>query len=273
MPPAAVTDTHGHTTRETDSRPSLEILLAEDNPINQKLATKLFEKMGYKVDVVGDGQEAVLAARKKAYDFIFMDMQMPRLDGLSATRQIRSMIGEGAGPRIIAMTANATEQHRQACLEAGMDDFITKPIQLKVIQTKLTQWEGKKMQTTSSTPAEDRVVNVGHLQDLGLIDESLGELVAMFTEQAPTLINEIKKHANMGELSGFRANVHELKGACANMGAFAMADVCEDLERITGHQRPKEINVMIHRLGLVYEETRHRLGELAQTNRSTGKAA
>ncbi len=273
MPPAAVTDTHGHTTRETDSRPSLEILLAEDNPINQKLATKLFEKIGYKVDVVGDGQEAVLAVRKKAYDFIFMDMQMPRLDGVSATRQIRSMAAAGTGPRIIAMTANATEQHRQACLEAGMDDFITKPIQLKTIQTKLTQWEGKKMQTTSSTPAEDRVVNVGHLQDLGLIDESLGELVAMFTEQAPTLINEIKKHANMGELSGFRANVHELKGACANMGAFAMADVCEDLERITGHQRPKEINVMIHRLGLVYEETRHRLGELAQTNRSTGKAA
>lgn len=273
IPAITVTDTQGSSARDTASSPALDILLAEDNPINQKLAIKLFEKIGYKVDVVGDGHDAVLAVQKKAYDFIFMDMQMPRLDGVSATRQIRSMAAAGTGPCIIAMTANATEQHRQACLAAGMDDFIVKPIQLKVIQTKLTQWEGKKMQTTSSTPAEDRVVNVGHLQDLGLVDESLGELVAMFTEQAPTLIGEIKKHANMGELSGFRANVHELKGACANMGAFAMADVCEDLERITGHQRPKEINVIIHRLGLVYEETRHRLAELAQTNRSTGKAA
>ena len=116
------------------SSKSLRILLAEDNPVNQKVAGRLLERMGHRVDIAPDGEQAVAAAMRGAYDLVLMDCQMPRMDGYTAARAIRQA-GPAAGPAdpgrsvpIAAMTANATPEARRRCLDAGMDYFLSKPV-------------------------------------------------------------------------------------------------------------------------------------------------
>ena len=130
----------------------LRILLAEDNQINQKLALRLFHKMGYAVDLAVNGLEVLHAVRGKNYNVIFMDVQMPEMDGLAATREILRRYRLQQRPVIIAMTANAMEEDQKNCYDAGMDDYIAKPISLKVIQEKLYKWGSilKKEKSNSS---------------------------------------------------------------------------------------------------------------------------
>jgi GAF domain-containing protein/DNA-binding response OmpR family regulator len=108
----------------------LRILLAEDNVVNQKLALRLLQQMGYRADLASNGLEAVESVRRQTYDLVLMDVQMPELDGLDATRQIRAALPPHARPRIVAMTANAMQGDREMCYEAGMDDYLTKPIRV-----------------------------------------------------------------------------------------------------------------------------------------------
>ena len=123
----------------------IRILVAEDNGINQKMAVHAFGKMGYQVDVVSNGLEAVTAVERIPYDVVFMDLQMPEMDGLEATREIRNA-GLGKAPIIIAMTANAMEEDRRQCLEAGMNDYVTKPVKPLLLQTKIIEWFSHKKQ-------------------------------------------------------------------------------------------------------------------------------
>jgi CheY-like chemotaxis protein len=114
------------------ARHPLRILLAEDNAVNQKLALRLLQQMGYRADVAADGVEAVECVQRQPYDLVLMDVQMPEMDGLAATRLIVERLG-AARPRIVAMTANAMQGDREACLAAGMDDYLTKPIRVEAL--------------------------------------------------------------------------------------------------------------------------------------------
>jgi CheY-like chemotaxis protein len=114
---------------ELSKKNPLRILLAEDNAVNQKLASRLLEQMGYRADVASNGLEAVESVERQIYDVILMDVQMPEMDGLDATRAIRKLHAI-TQPRIVAMTANAMQGDREMCLAAGMDDYISKPIRV-----------------------------------------------------------------------------------------------------------------------------------------------
>jgi signal transduction histidine kinase/CheY-like chemotaxis protein/uncharacterized protein YigA (DUF484 family) len=116
---------------EMADRHPLRILLAEDNAVNQKLALKLLSQMGYRADVAGNGLEAIQAIERQKYDLVLMDVQMPEMDGLEASRQICSRWPRGERPRIVAMTANAMQGDRERCLEAGMDDYVSKPVRVE----------------------------------------------------------------------------------------------------------------------------------------------
>jgi len=115
----------------------LRILLAEDNAVNQKLAMRLLERMGYRADVAANGFEVLEAVDRQPYDLILMDVQMPEMDGLEATRVVRQRYPLNLQPRIVAMTANAMQGDREICLEAGMDDYVSKPIQVKELVSAL----------------------------------------------------------------------------------------------------------------------------------------
>jgi CheY-like chemotaxis protein len=117
----------------------LRILLAEDNLVNQKVAIHLLKRLGYGADVAQNGQEVLVALRRQLYDVVLMDVQMPEMDGLEASRQICQEWPQSQRPRIIAMTANAMEGDREKCLAAGMNDYISKPIRLESIVQALDQ--------------------------------------------------------------------------------------------------------------------------------------
>jgi CheY-like chemotaxis protein len=130
------------------SPPKLEarVLLAEDNIVNQKLATRILEKMGFQVEAVNNGAEAIRALEKNFYDIVLMDVQMPIMDGLAATQAIRAGNESLVNPHIpiIAMTAHALKGDRERCLEAGMDDYVAKPIQPEALIDKLVLWLGNR---------------------------------------------------------------------------------------------------------------------------------
>jgi CheY-like chemotaxis protein len=119
----------------------LRILVAEDNAVNQKLALRLLEKMGYRADVAGNGLEAVEALDRQTYDVILMDVQMPEMDGLEATKEIVARWPADKRPAIIAMTANVMEGDRETALEAGMDDYVAKPIRVEELAAALSRVE------------------------------------------------------------------------------------------------------------------------------------
>jgi signal transduction histidine kinase/CheY-like chemotaxis protein len=124
---------------EMGERLPLRILLAEDNAVNQKLALRLLDRMGYRADVAGNGLEAIEALQRQPYDVVLMDVQMPEMDGLEATRHIRQEVVEDMQPRIIAMTASAMQEDQERCLAAGMDDFVSKPIRVEELVRALNK--------------------------------------------------------------------------------------------------------------------------------------
>ena len=124
---------------EMGARHPLRILLAEDNVVNQKLALRILQQMGYRADLASNGLEAIESVRRQTYDVILMDVQMPEMDGLDAAREICARWQPHERPRIVAMTANAMQGDRDMCLAAGMDDYLTKPIRVERLVEALMQ--------------------------------------------------------------------------------------------------------------------------------------
>ncbi|WP_380282451.1 response regulator [Kitasatospora purpeofusca] len=222
--------------QHTSAPSDLRILLAEDNPVNQQLATLLLKKLGYGIEIVEDGSQAVDAARDGSYDVILMDVQMPVMDGLEATRTIGRVIADDRRPYIIAMTANAMQGDREACLAAGMNDYISKPIKMEQLAEalgKAPSAAGRRAAATAAAtaapPVSGSAVDPAVLErlrdDLGDA-ASVAELVGLFVEDAPGLISAMADP----ERSTAQRAAHTLKSSAKALGAGRLSDLAAGIE-------------------------------------------
>ncbi len=231
----------------------MHILLGEDNGVNQKLATKLLERLGYRIDVAANGLEILEALKRQHYDLVLMDVQMPEMDGLEASRIINRDWSQAERPRIAAMTANAMSGDREICLAAGMDDYMSKPIQVKELQAVIEragQWLLNRDQekllaapsalpTPSDTPnsfdAKEAVLDLATLDNLRqLYGEDFGgaiqELTQAFEQETPPILTALHEAVAAQEPEKLRKAAHNLKGSATNMGAKRLAGLSAQLE-------------------------------------------
>jgi len=211
----------------------LRILLAEDNAVNQKLALRLLSQMGYRADVAGNGLETIQAVERQAYDVILMDVQMPEMDGLEASRQICRRWPAGKRPRIIAMTANAMQGDREMCLAAGMDDYLSKPIRVNELVTALTQ-SANIQATGGETVSDSAVIDPAVYEELvastGDDPGFIRELIDAYLADAPGLFAQMRTALNAKDAETFRRAAHSLKSNSASLGAMSLSAMAKDLE-------------------------------------------
>jgi signal transduction histidine kinase/CheY-like chemotaxis protein/HPt (histidine-containing phosphotransfer) domain-containing protein len=221
------------------------ILLVEDNKMNQLVSTKLLEKLGFAFDIANHGGEAVRAVKGKEYDAILMDCQMPEMDGYEATAEIRRLEGTARHTPIIAMTAAAMEGDRERCLDAGMDDYITKPVRLESVAGVLQRWVAPPVAAAAAAGEGSGVGAVGaadlsdpldpaQLELLRSLDDGegvvLGEIINEYLAQTEVGRGELVRIVEVGDSRALERAAHSLRGACANIGATVLADVCAEME-------------------------------------------
>jgi signal transduction histidine kinase/CheY-like chemotaxis protein/HPt (histidine-containing phosphotransfer) domain-containing protein len=246
----------------------LRMLLAEDNATNQKLALRLLARMGYQADVAANGLEAMEALKRQSYDVVLMDVQMPEMDGLEATRHIRRELPPAQQPHVIAMTANAMQGDREMCLAAGMDDYVSKPIRIEELVAALSKSrpllanqraQVQKKQTTggpaidtdppdhddgerpaaptSSSPSDQppaAILDPSALKNLlsmlGGEFSFLKDLIDTFLEDGPQLLGELSQSLEDQNAGEVRRVAHSLKSNGADLGATTFSELCKKLE-------------------------------------------
>ena len=206
----------------------LDILVAEDNNVNQKVVQQLLAHLGYRVDLVANGVEALDALARQHYDVVLMDIHMPEMDGLEATRRLRER--HGATPRVIAMTANAMPGDREKCFAAGMDGYVSKPIELDALRAALTA-------AAPAVPAPDEGIIDRHRLDqlLELADDDNPtlalDIVALFVNDSPQRLREIERALEESDAAGVASASHRFLSSIENLGALRMRAPCIALER------------------------------------------
>jgi TMAO reductase system sensor TorS len=230
------------------------ILLAEDNMVNQEVCAEIITYLGYRVDIVSNGQEAVEALIRNSYDLILMDFQMPVMDGIEATRRIRALDREkGVHSTIIALTARVMEGDREQCLEKGMDDYLSKPFTMEAIREMLDRWlpagHGDTLDSGSSAanprspegqflpqvPRSGSAVDAVILESIASLstDNSpnvLNRVAGLFLTQTPNLLQTLHDLVVRGDGMGIQKTAHSLKSSCAMVGALHLSELCRELE-------------------------------------------
>ena len=224
---------------DRDPAKSLRILLAEDNPVNQKLATKLLEKRGHRVVVVSNGREALSTLERDPYDLVLMDVQMPEMDGLEATRAIRgNEMGTGSHQTVVAMTALVMKGDRERCLAAGMDGYLAKPIRPQELDEVLDAHVPRGRAAASSLPRFPTADNLVDTEDLlARVDGDrvfLSELVEIFRADYPKQVKAARTALGKRDAIAVKRAGHTLRGALANLGARNACSMAEALEIIGG---------------------------------------
>jgi len=253
----------------------LRILLAEDNVVNQKLAIHLLQKMGYRADIVSNGLEAVEAVQRQNYDVILMDVQMPEMDGLEATRRIRQISTNGfKQPHIIAMTALTMEGDQERCLKAGMDDYVSKPIRLeeltRALENARSNMKPKIIKTYSEeeTVKHETPIDVSVLNELretvGAGDEEMfNELLSIYLDDAPNLIAEMEKAYEMKDVEKLTRSSHTLKSSSATIGAMDLSTLCKQVEHASREGKIDNLDEKIEMIKQEYERVKEALKQVA----------
>jgi len=248
----------------------LRILLAEDTLVNQKVALHLLERLGHRADVAGNGLEVIEALRRQTYDVILMDVQMPEMDGLEATRCVRS--GEWLQPGhhdalerqpvIIAMTANAMHGDRERCLAAGMDDYISKPVRIEELKRALGRvmparplGQRESAENNGGLPGEpDRAaIDEGVYRKLrdslgGENAEMMASLTRDFLEETPNQLRELQEAAARHDLETIRRSAHSLRSSSLLFGALRLAELCEAVENSAQRNELDHIQAIVTRI-------------------------
>lgn len=259
----------------------LRILLVEDNTVNQKVALRMLERLGYRADVVSNGLEAIAALRRQTYDVLLMDVQMPEMDGLEATRCIRQEWRSSTQPWIIAMTAHARASDREECLAAGMNDYISKPIDMVLLgnvlrESRPASTEPSKVdsvhvptlaieQTTSRPPEitdspADGVLNVldstvieGLRQMAGEdADEMLRELIQVYLEDAPQRLSAMQAAVDRSDAVALQQATHALRSVSVTVGAIKLGNLCEVLESNAKTQNLQDASTLVSQINSAF---------------------
>ncbi|MBN3924064.1 PAS domain S-box protein [Nostoc sp. NMS4] len=265
--------------RHLGHRLPLRILLAEDTVVNQKVALLMLQKIGYGADVVTNGLEAIAALQKQPYDVVLMDVHMPNMDGLEATRRISEQWEVGFRPYIIAITANAMRGDRQLCLAAGMDDYISKPIHLQELaqalskcphqrNSQFTYIEKQREVMRLELPPSPNIFQSGQNQTLksAKIDPKIlqslqnivggdrvafVELIECYLTETAKLVQHISTAIANQDIETIWKTAHKLKSSSASIGAIALAQLCKVLE---AQARSSKLDNDLELLSLLYQE-------------------
>jgi signal transduction histidine kinase/CheY-like chemotaxis protein len=224
-----------------DTQRKARILLVEDNPVNLMVAQRLLQVLGAECDTAGNGEVALEKIEANTYDLVLMDCQMPVLDGYSATRRWRELEQirkpEQRLP-IIAMTANAMAGDRQKCLDAGMDDYLPKPVTKGELERCIERWHGAELAVPAAVPtSEETAMRSPPVLDDSVLDElrevlgsEVDKIIQVYLEDSPRLIAQLERAAIGGDPIALRVAAHTLKSSSANVGARTLSDAARDLE-------------------------------------------
>ena len=239
----------GDRTRETDAEETLSegkahylVLIAEDNLVNQKLALRLLEKQGHSVVIANNGREAVTAYQAQQFDLVMMDVQMPELNGYEATAAIREIEKvSGKHIPILAMTAHAMKGDRERCLDAGMDGYVSKPINTKELFAVIDELTAKyKNSAEAGTVAQVFDANAA-LHQIGGEMDFLVQLLGLFFDEYPAQLKEIQQAVDRGDCETVANVTHKIAGSVGNFGAPMVLAAAQNLEQLARGNRPSAL--------------------------------
>ena len=226
------------------------ILLVEDNKTNQVIATKFIKDLGFSVDIANNGVEAVAACRRQSYDLVFMDVMMPEMDGLAATKAIRALPKWQCDPYIIALTANTQSHDRRTCLAAGMDDFIGKPFTKTELAGKFAELFGTMPVAPAAVPAPRQEPAILDADVYRTLAEALGaddaqSVVATFVGDTARRIDAMDRALGAGDLAAVKNDAHALKSSAESIGFMRLSDAARALETAIGSLPLADIESML----------------------------
>ena len=259
---AAMEDDHAPVRLQRAGR----ILVVEDNVVNQKVASRLLQKIGYVCDVVGNGREALDVLEEKAYTLVLMDVQMPEMDGFEATQAIRARENGGRRLPIVAMTANAMDGERQRCLEHGMDEYISKPFKTQELQDVLERliaegheeaaWGPPSGDGASLPPGEIDLSILKSLRSLVEEETQYREMINLFLDDTPRRLAAMQRALVTADGAALEQAAHQLKGSCGSFGALGMVRLCMDIETLARLGPLSKAEDRLHDLEQEYQRVR-----------------
>jgi signal transduction histidine kinase/HPt (histidine-containing phosphotransfer) domain-containing protein len=245
----------------------LRLLLADDNPINQKVGLSVLNKLGYRADLANNGLEVLTALEQRVYDVLFLDVQMPEMDGLEAAREICRRWPPEKRPAIIAMTGNALMGDREKCLAAGMDDYISKPIRVADLQVALEHWgplKARKSDTTFLSRAKppEPLLDEHIIADLRALPPENGvtmlqELIDMFLAEGRQRLTQIADAIH--DAPQLAAHAHALKSMSLNLGAKRITTLTQKLEELCASEKLDAAPSLIQELQATFTQTKAQL--------------
>jgi PAS domain S-box-containing protein len=229
----------------------LTILVAEDNAVNQKLVLEILKRMDYEAEIVTNGIEVLKALEKQTYDLILMDVQMPEMDGLEATRLIVARYA--TRPRIVAMTANALREDRELCLEAGMDDYLSKP--LRIVELAKVLGETPRQEKQLLRESIDTVALEFMAESICGGDRNLmQDMVSCFIEESDKLLEAMDLSLLNDDSQTLLRSAHSLKSSSASLGSLRVSQLSREIEAAVKQQHQEEIEEKINALKIAYSE-------------------